>query len=1223
MIRRRLLRLLLACVTAFLLAAAALPWWLGSAVRRIGGTRGLKFERYERIGYSRFALTGVEYRNGATHVTAARVEADTPLVAVWRRGDVVIGTWTVDVEKRLEVPDPTRRPWGWVRLRGLLQRIAAQLDRWAPRASAEAGLVHWPGGEIACASARWAEHSLKLGAVAYRGLRADATATFPGTEIRLALRGEHYGADLTSLAEKVKGEVIWWDHRAALDGAYAETGWLPAQATLVVDDWKIPAERLKLADAYGVVRGHGKIEWSATRLKADLAATAEPAAGKNAPPLAVTLRGQGDIEAFTVEALDATLPGIDAHLSEPVTLERTGKFRQTGARFAVETDLAKQPWFAATGTVTGEARWVASFAQTPRVEFQLAAHDVAGTIWAAAALEAAGDFSWPRVTVSHATLAGTAGEKLTGHGGWDFRAKEVVDAAVEGQFRRATLARWLPAEVDFEALSVKAEATGPVTQLKHSGSVRAESLHVAGVKPLAVVVTWAGRGATIDRATVKATAGSTTIAAEGTVGDGAVQVAKLTLEQSGATRLSLTQPATATWRPAVTVEALHLIGPEQALDAALHWGETGGVELTAKGFSSAWLGEFIELPGPAWRVATLAAKGAWGRDPMDYTVNSEVAVELGEGRTAMAAIAAHGDADGLRIEELKVVESGKNVVKAAGRIPMRVNPTAKPKVAFAPDEALALDLTTEPNADFWRQFAALTGCELQEPDASAHVTGTWARPLGTVRVKAAHIAADTARFKHPMPTMDGLDLELTAESGEIRLERMAVTVEGQAARARARLPVGAGKWREFLAGPLAWARRGAEGKIEVPDADVAALARFLPVFIAPVGRVQADVGYAGGELSGSLRLRDAASRPLGPLGVLQEVNADLAFAGRKIELRSVTAQSGGQTVTLSGSIALPDTDFTAKAAGGLAMDRLKFDVALKGENLPFVRQADVLVRGDLDLKLTSSEGGAPLISGTVKLRESLFLSDIRALLPGGARTKSRVPPYFAVETPPYDECRLQLAVQGDHFMKVRTALFNGVASARFQLSGTLGTPQLRGEVTVEEGAVKLPFATFVAQEGRVTLNPEQGVEPQVSFVGTARRLNYDLRMEATGLASAPTLAFSSSPPLESGQVLKMVMAGESPHEELTITDRQRVARLGTFLGQSLLASFGGDSDPGDKLTVVSGETVSRQGRETYGIEYKLTDRWALVGEYDEFDDFNAGVKWRVYSKGGERNGKKP
>jgi hypothetical protein len=29
-----------------------------------------------------------------------------------------------------------------------------------------------------------------------------------------------------------------------------------------------------------------------------------------------------------------------------------------------------------------------------------------------------------------------------------------------------------------------------------------------------------------------------------------------------------------------------------------------------------------------------------------------------------------------------------------------------------------------------------------------------------------------------------------------------------------------------------------------------------------------------------------------------------------------------------------------------------------------------------------------------------------------------------------------------------------------------------------------------------------------------------------------------------------------------------------------------------------------------------------VGEYDEFDDFNAGVKWRVFSKGGEREERK-
>ncbi len=166
--------------------------------------------------------------------------------------------------------------------------------------------------------------------------------------------------------------------------------------------------------------------------------------------------------------------------------------------------------------------------------------------------------------------------------------------------------------------------------------------------------------------------------------------------------------------------------------------------------------------------------------------------------------------------------------------------------------------------------------------------------------------------------------------------------------------------------------------------------------------------------------------------------------------------------------------------------------------------------------------------------------------------------------------------------------------------------------------MKLPFATFVVQEGRVSLTPEQGAEPQVWLVGTVRRLNYDLRMEASGPASAPALVFSSSPPLESAQVLLLVMAGEAPHDEVSYSDRQRVARLGSYLGQSLLASFGGESEAGERLSLSSGENISRQGRETYGIEYRLSDRWSFVGEYDEFDEFNAGLKWRVFSKGGTR-----
>src|ERR1019366_6075249 len=244
----------------------------------------------------------------------------------------------------------------------------------------------------------------------------------------------------------------------------------------------------------------------------------------------------------------------------------------------------------------------------------------------------------------------------------------------------------------------------------------------------------------------------------------------------------------------------------------------------------------------------------------------------------------------------------------------------------------------------------LTGVELKEPQATAHLTGTWARPLGELHVKAARGATDLQRFKRPLATMESLDVARTGSRGGLKLDTFSVSGEGQAVRAQGQLPVPENGWDELRREPLAFARRGAELHLEVPDADVAAFARFLPTFLAPKGRLQVDLNYkGGGAMEGFLRLHDAASRQLGPLGVLQEINADVQMSGRKIELRTVTAKAGGQPVTLSGTIQFP------------ADAEPRYDVALRGENLPFVRQTGLLVRGDLDLKLRTPATGPTAI----------------------------------------------------------------------------------------------------------------------------------------------------------------------------------------------------------------------------------------------------------------------
>ena len=61
----------------------------------------------------------------------------------------------------------------------------------------------------------------------------------------------------------------------------------------------------------------------------------------------------------------------------------------------------------------------------------------------------------------------------------------------------------------------------------------------------------------------------------------------------------------------------------------------------------------------------------------------------------------------------------------------------------------------------------------------------------------------------------------------------------------------------------------------------------------------------------------------------------------------------------------------------------------------------------------------------------------------------------------------------------------------------------------------------------------------------------------------------------------------------------------------LVLGFGGGAD---RLTIRSGEEISESGSSTYDVEFKLTDRWSLVGQYDRFNEFNVSVKRRIFSR---------
>src|SRR5690606_29020013 len=84
----------LIALAIILVVALSAPWWLGVAARPLAAKFGATFDRYERIGYGRFALHGLRYARGAITFDADRVESATPLpwgVSHARGGSSAIG----------------------------------------------------------------------------------------------------------------------------------------------------------------------------------------------------------------------------------------------------------------------------------------------------------------------------------------------------------------------------------------------------------------------------------------------------------------------------------------------------------------------------------------------------------------------------------------------------------------------------------------------------------------------------------------------------------------------------------------------------------------------------------------------------------------------------------------------------------------------------------------------------------------------------------------------------------------------------------------------------------------------------------------------------------------------------------------------------------------------------------------------------------------------------
>jgi translocation and assembly module TamB len=279
-----------------------------------------------------------------------------------------------------------------------------------------------------------------------------------------------------------------------------------------------------------------------------------------------------------------------------------------------------------------------------------------------------------------------------------------------------------------------------------------------------------------------------------------------------------------------------------------------------------------------------------------------------------------------------------------------------------------------------------------------------------------------------------------------------------------------------------------------------------------------------------------------------------------------------------------------------------------------VRSLEFLLRGDMNLHVRSSGDAPTVVSGTVKLHDGLYVQHASALVWSGPKRPELHPPYFNITNQPLADWKLDLAVRGDRFLRARTPVFSGLLSSTLNLGGTFRQPVLTGDVGIHSGRIVLPFGSLTIDQGYASFSGNDPQGPNLQVNASGRNYRYDLRLTVKGPVDVADIQFSSTPPLTSEQILLMLTAGEMPQTDYTFSTTSKAERLATFVGKDLWSRFMGSGRSEERLIIRTGEAVSEEGRLTYSVEYRLTDRWSIIGEYDEFNAFNADLKWKVFTR---------
>lgn len=436
-----------------------------------------------------------------------------------------------------------------------------------------------------------------------------------------------------------------------------------------------------------------------------------------------------------------------------------------------------------------------------------------------------------------------------------------------------------------------------------------------------------------------------------------------------------------------------------------------------------------------------------------------------------------------------------------------------------------------------------------------------------------------------------------------------------------------------VAGAVQFAARRTVGLRLNGALDLRLIRGFVPSVDAR-GPAQINASFEGTldrpRITGRVHIENASARAADFPAGLSAITGDVVFDATRLYFENLSAESGGGTLQLSGSV-------------NYAESPLRYDVNLHTDRvrIRYPEGMSWLAGGSLRLTGTPEAG---LLSGRVTiervtLTQGIEVAGLLVSAKEGITSPTTSSPYlrnlqFDIEAVSAPDARMEwpgAQLQADANLRVR---------------GTWEHPILLGHIHILSGDLYFAGNRYRVSRGDLNFANPFRLDPVLNVEATTTIQQYEITLNFNGPASKMTLAYRSDPPLPANDIITLLALGQTSSEATARsggTTQSGTAGASAILSEAISSQLGGRLerlfgitrfrvDPGltgvgstgseqnaaarvtveqqitRNLTITYVSNVSSTQQQVIQVEYNVDRNVSIVGLRDQNGTFGIDIK---------------